>query len=160
MQNKGIVFVECLDDTLLEFHGNNYRKFVKPNAKRFVKMNTNGAISFVIVPQWYRNGNPPGTKYFNLVEAGKVLKFMSEVVESQQLPDDPQFFRGTEHCAQEEPIGIYELKEITLQELNNLFPIGGKKGKSKTTKHRKRKGTKRRSRKHRRKSRKHKRKCK
>ena len=119
-------------------------------------MNANGSISLVIVPQWYRNGNPPGTKYFNLVEAGKVLKYMSEVVESEQLPDDPEFFWGAPHCAQEKPIGIYELKEITLKELNNLFPMGGKKGKTNSTKHRSK--SRSRSKKHRRKSKKHKRK--
>ena len=131
-----------------------YDIWVKPNSKRFVKLNISGSPTLVIVPQWYiKNGNPPGTKYFNCVKAGTIHKFMEEDLNAERLPAG---WEGAEHCAQEKPIGIYELKEITLQELNNLFPIGGKKGKSKTTKHRSK--SRSRSKKHRRKSKKHKRK--
>ena len=139
--NAGKIFVECLDNTPKRFQGNSYGQFVKPNAKRFVKMKVSGGLSFVIVPPWYRNGNPPGTKYFNLEKIGTVFKFMSEVVESQQLPADPEFFLGAEHCSQEGEVDIYELEQITLKKLNNMVTMGdargitkkGKKGKKTKT---------------------------
>ena len=79
---------------------------------------------------------------------------MSEVVESQQLPDDPQFFLGAEHCTQEGEVDIYKLEQITLQELNSLVPMGDARGITKKAKKSKR--HRRKSRKHTRKSRKHK----
>lgn len=126
--NAGKFYVECKDDTPGGFLGNVYGRYTKPDGRRFVKLDVAGSKTFVLIPSWYRNGNPPGIKYFQLVPAGNIFKFMSEVVESQRIPtDDPEFFLGAEHCAQTGPVGIYELQEITLQQLNQMIPIGGKK---------------------------------
>jgi hypothetical protein len=157
-------FIECTDDApdRPQF---SYKKWVKPNSNRFVKLLISGSPTLVIVPQWYiKNGNQLiGTKYFNLVEAGKIYKFMEEGLNAEKVPDDWNFV-GAEHCSQLESIGIYELQEITLQELNSMVPMGGKKYKTNkkciTKNRRKSKKRSRKSKKRSRKSKKHSRKSK
>ena len=137
--NAGKFYVECLDETPGGFLGNNYGRYTKPNGRHFVKLDVAGSKTFVITPPWYINGNPPGTKYFQLVPAGKVFKFMSEVVQSQRIPpDDHEFFVGAEHCAQTHPVGIYVLQPISLSELNtivdNIVAEGGKRNRKSKSK--------------------------
>ena len=128
---SGKYWVECSDDAPASFQGLVYSRFIKPNGRRFVKILIGGSPTLVITPPWYIIGNPPGTRYFNLVPAGNILKFMSQV-----LASDDQTFNvvGADHCNQTGPVGIYTLQEITLAELNNLAPIGGKKNKKNNTK--------------------------
>ena len=149
-----------MDDTPSRVQGA-YNIWVKPDTQRVVKLNISGSPTLVIVPQWYiKNGNPLiGTKYFNLVKAGTIYKFMEEDLNAEGHPAGWNSV-GAEHCAQTGKLGIYELKEITLKELNDLFPSGGKKSKSKSRKNttKNRRKNRRKSRKNRRKSKKHKKK--
>jgi hypothetical protein len=120
----GKEFVECRDDAPSKWQANNYKKWIKPNARRFIKMYVYG-LTLVIKPSWYDSGIVPGTKYFHLVPAGTVNKFMSKTLSTEQLPDDFSAL-GADHCNQTSPVGTYELREITLEELNTMVPAGGR----------------------------------
>ena len=92
--------------TSLNVEENNDSQLVKPEARRFFKIkfsqNRDVIVKFVIVPQWY-NDNSSGTKYFNLVEAGEIFKFMSV--------EKPFGFSreelGAAHCEQTTRVPIY-----------------------------------------------------
>lgn len=122
----GKEFIECKDSTPSNWQGNNYGRWVKPNARNFIKINISGSVTLVIKPSWYDRGVVPGTKYFHLVPMGTVHKFVSKVLASQNLPPDFSVL-GAEHCNQTGPVGIYMLQEITLEELNKMVPSGGKR---------------------------------
>lgn len=128
--SSGKEFIECLDNTPLDWQGNSYSKYIKPNGRRFIKMNISGSTTMVVKPIWYNAGTVPGTKIFNLVPADKVLKFMSKPLAIQELPEDFSAL-GAEHCNQLGEVGTYTLEEITIDELNNIInqPLNGGKNK-------------------------------
>jgi len=157
-------FVECLDETPENIDVNDYKRYVKSDGRRFLKIQfSDNDVKFVIVPQWYRNGeHPPGTKYFDLVKAGTIFKYMSEHVETpppQHNMIENVFSRselGAANCKQKEENDIYELQEITLNQLNSIqFPMGGKKNKKSKKHSRKSKKYNRKGKKHSRKSKKY-----
>lgn len=162
VSSNGKFFVECLDDIPENIDENDYKKYVKSDGRRFLKIKfSDNDVKFVIVPQWYRNGqHPPGTKYFELVKVGTIFKFMSEHVETpppqHNIINNIFSGLGAERCEQKEENDIYELREMTLDQLNSIqFPMGGKKNK-KGKKHSRKSGKKyKKSKKHGRKSKKH-----
>ena len=148
-------FVECLDDTPEIVEGNNYVPFLKKDGRRFFKLNIDEKNDdiFVIVPPWYSNGNGNiPIPYFKLVDAGTITKFMSEALVSRQQLNIAPFSMSdfvTADCKQQNPVSIYELQPINLEDLKKEFSSGGARGiikKNKKTK---------KSKKHRRKSKKY-----
>jgi hypothetical protein len=135
--SSGKEFIECKDNSPSEWQGNTYKKWIKPNARRFIKITILGSPTLVIKPAWYDTRLVPGTKYFRLVLEGNVKKFMSTVLSSQNLPEDFSAL-GADHCNQTGPVGVYVLQEIPLSELNTMIPAsGGKKSRKKKTKQQK-----------------------
>ena len=139
-------FVECSDETPENIDENDYKRYVKSDGKRFLKIQfPNNDVKFVIVPQWYKNDiHPPGTKYFDLVKAGTIFKFMSERVETPppQHNEIENVFSSSElgaaNCKQNVVNDIYELREMTLDQLNSIqFTMGGKKNKKHSRKSKK-----------------------
>lgn len=122
--SSGKEFIECKDTTPSSWQGNSYKQWIKTNARHFIKMFIFGSPTLVIKPTWYDRGIVPGTKYFNLIPGGKVFKFMSLVLASQNLPEDFTAL-GSDHCNQTGELGVYRLEEITLDELNTMIPRGG-----------------------------------
>ena len=135
VSSSGKEFIECKDNAPAVWQGNTYRRWIKNNARKFIKINLSGSPTLVIKPDWYDRGSVPGTKYFKLVSAGNVTKFMSKVLSSQNLPADFSAL-GADHCNQNGSIGVYVLQEITLDELNGMIPLGGSQNrKNKSKKH-------------------------
>jgi hypothetical protein len=133
----GKEYIECKDNTPSDWQGNTYGRWIKNNARRFIKINISGSPTLIVKPAWYDTGLVPGTKYFSLVKQGTVNKFMSTVLSSQNLPQDFTAL-GAEHCNQiPPPVGTYVLEPISLSELNtivNTIPAGGKKNRKSKSK--------------------------
>ena len=71
---NGKEFIECNKDTPLDWQGFNYGRYIKENARIFLKINGN----IVLKPDWYDSKKVPGTKFFQLVDTNEpVFKFMS-----------------------------------------------------------------------------------
>jgi hypothetical protein len=82
-----------------------------------------GSIFLVVKPDWF-DGRVPGTKYFNLVPAGSVYKFMDKNLAYNTV--SPSYTAlGADHCNQTGIHTVFKLEEITLNELNST--AGGKK---------------------------------
>jgi len=132
--SSGKMFLECKDNAPVSWQGFTYSKWLKPNGRKFIKMNIAGSIFMVETPEWYSSG-VPGTRYFKLVKLpDKVYKFVSSVLASDKPPPGWEAI-GADHCNQtmsdkdemakmtpEEiknavSIGTYRLEEITLEEL-------------------------------------------
>jgi hypothetical protein len=127
-------FIECKDDAPSEWQGQNtYRKWKKNNAREFIKVMISGSPTLIIKPDWYDTKLVPGTKYFRLVSAGNVNKFMRKDLWTQKLPINFNPL-GTEHCNQRGPVGTYILQEIPLNELNTMIPEGGRKNRKSKSK--------------------------
>jgi hypothetical protein len=126
--SSGKEFIECTDDTPTSWQGNSYSNYIKPNGRRFIKINIGGSPTMIVKPNWYNLKAVPGTKIFNLVPSGKVFKFMSKPLAIQELPEDFTAL-GADHCNQSAELGAYTLQEIKIEDLNNLInsqSIGGK----------------------------------
>ena len=141
--SSGNEFIECADDTPASWNGNSYSRYIKPNARKFIKIIISGSPTMVIKPDWYDSKQIPGTKFFQLVDTGEpVFKFMTTVLASQNLPSDFTAL-GSDHCNQTSPIGTYKLEPITIEELNQYATtVGGKNKRKKTRKMNKLKKTK------------------
>ena len=145
--SSGNEFIECDDNTPSGWLGNSYKRYVKPDAKLFIKMIVSGSPTMVEKPDWYDNGwhdsaYIPGTKIFQLVKSGEVNKFMTTVLESGNLPADFTAL-GTDHCNQTSPIGAYRLEPISIDELSKYVSerVSGGKTRKTTRYHMKRKLT-------------------
>jgi hypothetical protein len=111
--SSGNEFIECADDTPVSWNGNSYSRYIKPNARKFIKIIISGTPTMVVKPDWYDSKQIPGTKFFQLVDTGEpVFKFMTTVLASQNLPRDFTAL-GSDHCNQQSPIGTYKLEPIT-----------------------------------------------
>jgi hypothetical protein len=142
--SSGKEFIECLDNAPVSWQANSYRQFIKPNARKFIKITISGSPTLVIKPDWYDNGTIPGTKFFQLVTTNQpVFKFMTTVLASQNLPED-FLATGSDHCNQISPLGVYTLEPISVEQLSNYVTTGGKRRKriSKTKKNSKTKKVK------------------
>jgi len=132
--SSGNEFIECANDTPVSWNGNSYSRYIKPNARKFIKIIISGSPTMVVKPSWYDSKQIPGTKFFQLVDTGEpVFKFMTTVLASQNLPSDFTAL-GSDHCNQTSPIGTYKLEPITLEELKQYATIVGGKNKRKKTK--------------------------
>jgi hypothetical protein len=103
------LFIECNNE-------DTYIKWTKPNITVFVQLKIyGGGDVLVIKPSWFNNDGDqlPGTKYFNLIKINTIHKIMNQAGNCETKTVD-----------------IYELQEITLQELNSMVPMGGKKYKT------------------------------
>jgi hypothetical protein len=122
--SSGTEFVECADDTVTEWTGiNSYRNYIKPNARRFIKITVSGSPTMVIKPDWYDSRQIPGTKFFQLVDTNKpVFKFMISVLASGNIPSDFEAV-GSDHCNQTSPIGTYTLEPITIEQLQQYTSV-------------------------------------
>jgi hypothetical protein len=163
----GKFFAECSDDADEIKEGARLFFKIKFIEKIEKKPGENDVIiydvKYVFVPEWFNDDKGTesgtkylnlGTKYFKLVEAGEIIKFMS--VEHHQdfsLVGLSRRDLGAEHCEQETKNPIYQLQEMTLAELNTMVSRGGKKYKKQKTKHRRK--SKKQKTKHRRKSKKY-----
>ena len=154
--SEKISYVECKDDTPTEWQGNdrrgedNYLKSRKGN-KTFVKMLINGVPSLILKPRWYDNRDQlQGTRFYKATPISRVNKYMdSKLVSSDWNLRDSFNAVGAQHCNQTEDSPAYELTEMTVDELNQNMPHGGKiQKKNKTKRSRKNKKTKRFRKKH------------
>ena len=141
--SSGNEYIECSDDTPVVWNGNSYSKYIKPNARKFIKIIISGSPTMVVKPDWYDSKQIPGTKFFQLVDTKeKVFKFMTTVLASQNLPSDFTAL-GSDHCNQTSPLGTYKLEPITIEQLKQYATnFGGKNKRKKTRKMNKLKKTK------------------
>ena len=117
--------IECKDETPSGWLGFSYKdKWIKKNARRFIRVNVSGSPTLVIKPDWYDKKIVPGTKYFNLVKQGTVSKFMTTYLSTlDAYPEGREGYNamGAEHCSQlPPPLGVYVLQPISLGELNTI----------------------------------------
>ena len=136
--SSGKEFVECTDDAPSGWMGNSYSRYVKPGGRIFIKMNINGSNLMVLKPQWWDTNSVPGTKVFNLIQVGSVLKFVSSVLASERLPEDFTAL-GADHCNQTSQQNVYQLEDLGIGELitHHTSPLGGRKRRNNITRRKK-----------------------
>jgi hypothetical protein len=118
---NGKEFIECKDDTPLRWQGYSYERYIKQNARTFIKMTINGSITMVIKPKWYDSDIVPGTKFFKLVNTNNpVFKFLSTVLSNSDRANSVHFNAvNSDHCNQTSRLGVYELVPIEIEELKD-----------------------------------------
>jgi len=87
-----------------------------------------------VKPDWYDSQIIPGIRFFRLVEGEPVFKYMSLDLATQNLAPDFTV-HGADHCNQLNTQISYYLNEITLEELDNMVPQGGRKRQTKRKKY-------------------------
>jgi len=127
--------------------GNAYQRFIKPGGRRFIKVFLNGASVFILKPDWYDSKIVPGNRFFRVIKAEPVFKYMNLTMANGEVHGNYDA-RGANHCNQKSPQETYSLVEISLEELNNMVPSAGgtkrrKQSKRRKQTKRKRKQTKR-----------------
>jgi hypothetical protein len=101
--------VECKDDTPVGWQGNRYEKhYIKPGGRRFIKAYLGGAPIMLLKPSWFDSGKVPGDKFFTLVSAEPVFKYMS--LELATGIDGNFDAQGANHCNQTGPQITYALE--------------------------------------------------
>ena len=92
----------------------------------------------VLKPQWWDTNSVPGTKVFNLIQVGSVLKFVSSVLASERLPEDFTAL-GADHCNQTSQQNVYQLEDLGIGELitHHTSPLGGRKRRNNITRRKK-----------------------
>ena len=142
-------FIECLDDAPVKWQGNAYQRYIKPpeaGGRRFIKVFLNGASIFILKPDWYDSQVIPGNRFFKVIKASPVFKYMNLIMANGKVDGDYNAM-GANHCNQKSSQDTYSLVEVSLSELNDMVPRAGgtKRGRySKRRKQSKKKYSKRR----------------
>ena len=121
-------FIECIDSTDTRWLGRNaYKRYIKPpeaGGRRFIKVFLNGASIFILKPDWYDSHVVPGNRFFRVIKAEPLFKYMSLDLATQTFSDDFTEV-GANHCNQTSRQETYSLVAVSLKELNDMVPRAG-----------------------------------
>lgn len=117
--SNGNEYIECDDSAPEDWQGrNDYKQFIKKEARTFIKIPILGVPTMVLKPDWYDFKQIPGTEFFNLIDTHEpVYKFMTSVLASQNFPSNFSPM-GIDHCNQLYPTQVYKLEPISMETLN------------------------------------------
>lgn len=121
-------FIECIDSTDTQWLGRyKYKQYIKPpkaGGRRFIKVFLNGASIFILKPDWYDSHVVPGNRFFRVIKAEPLFKYMSLDLATQTFSDGFTEV-GANHCNQTSRQETYSLVAVSLKELNDMVPRAG-----------------------------------